>query len=199
VALCQRCRPAPIVAPHSVPWRPTIARVLPGELGAILPRPRPRKDVEQLERWAAERERYRTLVAGREATVAEMPKSCVSARKQIMGAAGWRRDRLTYWLVEDTERGELVHSVALVTVVRIVSDMRLSAVLAAGFWENGAWSGGIIRTPLPFAPAALNEWITRARGEAWSPPSCLRCGRTVRMRGDGETYKHKTIEGQECA
>lgn len=208
LALCQACRPAPYVAPHSVPWRPTIARVLPGEglaPEAILRAPRARKDVEQAVRLAFERNRYRTLVAGREAAPAEIGRSCAEARKAVMGAPGWRLDRVTYWMAEDTERGELVHGLALVTVVRIVPDIPSTAVLAAGFWENQRWQGGIVRRPVAYAPASLEEWIARARGEPWTPPPptpqvpCLRCGREVRLRTDGQPYKHKTTEGNECA
>lgn len=166
--------------------------MLPGERGAILPRPRPRKDVEQAERWALERDRFRTLVAGREASDAEIGPSCAAARRAVRGAAGWRLDRVTYWLAEDTERGELVHGLALVTVVRIVPELQATAVLAAGFWENQRWQGGIVRTPVPYAPSTLDEWVARARGEAWTPPSCPRCGRTgVRTRQDGQPYAHQ--------
>src|SRR5207253_2533941 len=109
LARCWRCLPTPLVPRVGLtPWRPTIARVLPGELGPIVPHDgRTVKERESAAALAAARERYRVLVSARPAERSEMPQAAVDARKGIMGAPGWRLDRMTYALAEDTERGEL--------------------------------------------------------------------------------------------
>lgn len=193
LAQCYRCLPAPLVPRVGLtPWRPTIARVLPGELGPVVAHDgRTVKERESATALAAARSRYRVLVPARPAERSEMPKSLVDARKGIMGAPGWRLDRLTYAMAEDTERGELMHTVALVTVV--------GATLAVAFWEGGRWASGHIMAPYHRRCPTADEWYVRARGELWTPPSCPRCGRLgVKTRQDGATYKHKTTDGEEC-
>jgi hypothetical protein len=180
-ALCWRCRPAPVIAAHSVPWRPTVARVLPGELGAVVPHDgRTAKERESAAKLAAERARYRVLVPARPAVYADaVPQACVDASRQLMGAKGWLWDSITYAQAEDTERAELVRSIALATVV--------DNVKGVAFWENGRWAGGMTLSPTHHSCSTLDEWITRARGEEWTPPSCPRCGRLgVKTRQDGD-------------
>lgn len=182
-ALCQACRPAPVVT--VVPWRPTIARVLPGELGAVLPGRLDRADAELVERTRAARERYRVLVPSRPAEPSEIgkgPRAVLALLPDVLD------DEVTYACAEDTERGELVRSI----VVR---------VLGAGYgsWEEGAWSSGLATHPSPHLCGSLDEWLQHVRGLDWTPPSCPRCGRMgVRVRGDGEPYKHKKTDGMGC-
>lgn len=185
-ALCQSCRPAPAIAPHSVPWRPTIARVLPGELGAILPSP-----IER--RAAAERPapRYRVLTPSRDATPDEIGKG----PRAVLTALSENGDltHVTYACAEDTERGELVRTI----VVRVLGS-------GYGGWEEGAWSSGLATHPRPHLCGTLDEWLQHVRGLDYVPPSCPRCGRTpVRIKNDGQPYAH-TRQGwhpplrQEC-
>lgn len=190
LALCQYCRPAPVIAPHAVPWRPTIARVAIGELAPVVPHDgRTAKERESAAKLAAERGRYRVLTPARPAERHEMPQAAVDARKEVMGAPGWRADRMTYAVAEDTERGELVRSVALVTLV--------GPWRGVAFWENGQWSVGMTVAPAHHRCTTVDEWITRARGEAWTPPSCPRCGRIVRLKLDGQPYIHNRIGTKE--
>jgi len=189
-ALCWRCRPAPAL--RVVPWRPTLARVLPGEHGAVVPHDgRTKAERVSAAKLAVERARYRVLVPARPAQRHEMPAAAVDARKEVMGAGGWRWDSVTYAQAEDTERAELIRSIALATIV--------GNVKAVAFWENGRWSSGMTLSPTHHSCTTLDEWVTRARGEEWTPPSCPRCGRSgVKTRQDGQTYKHKTIDGEDC-
>jgi hypothetical protein len=183
-ALCQGCRPAPVVT--VVPWRPTIARVLPGELGAILPGRLDRADAELVERTRIAKERHRVLTPSRPATPEEIGRG-VRAVLTLLSENG-DRIHITHACAEDTERGELLRSI----VVR---------VLGAGYgaWEEGAWSSGLAAYPRAHLCGSLDEWLQHVRGLDWTPPSCARCGRLgVRVRGDGEPYKHKTTDGMEC-
>ncbi len=191
-ALCWRCRPAPVIAPHSVPWRPTIARVLPGELGAVVPHDgRTTKERESAAKLAVERARYRVLVSARPAQRDEMPAAALAAIDELQDGRGPQCVWATYAQAEDTERAELVRSIALATVV--------DNIKGVAFWENARWSGGMTLSPMHHSCSTLDEWIARARGEEWTPPSCPRCGRLgVKTRQDGATYKHKTIDGEDC-
>lgn len=188
-ALCWRCRPAPAL--QVIPWRPTIARVLPGELGAVVPHDgRTKKERESAAKLAVERARYRVLVPSRTAQRDETPQACVDAARQLMRARGWLWDSVTYAQAEDTERAELVRSIALTTIV--------GNVKGVAFWENGRWAGGMTLSPTHHSCGTLDEWIARARGEEWEPPSCPRCGRAgVKTRQDGQTYKHDRINTKE--
>jgi len=185
LALCQNCRPAPAIPPHSVPWRPTLPRILLGELGPVVPHDgRTAKERESAAKLAVERQRYRVLVPARPAQRDELPAAAISMIDMFPGG------RATFAMAEDTERGVLMRSVAL---------WLARPVRAVAFWEDGRWSSGHIMGPYFRRCAGADEWIARARGEAWTPPSCPRCGRTgVKTRQDGQTYKHKTIEGEEC-
>lgn len=195
-ALCATCLPAP-TAHHTVGavrWRPTVARVAVGELGPVVAHDgRTAKEREGAAKLVLERARYRALVPARPAQRDEMPAAAVDARKEIMGAPGWRADRMTFALAEDTEHGALVRSIALVTLV--------GPWLSAAFWEDGRWSVGMTMAPVHHHCATADEWVARARGEAWTPPSCPRCGRIgVKTRQDGQTYQHNRIGTKEaCA
>lgn len=188
IALCQRCRPAPVPPlPGTVPWRPTIARALPGELGAVVPHDgRTKKERESAAAYALERVRMRVLVPAREATPDEIGRG---ARAIIDELRFTSRVSVTYSCAEDTERGELVRSIAI-------------RVPAGGYavWENNRWSSGLSAHPSPHLCGSLDEWINHVRGLDWTPPPCPRCGRVgVRMTQAGLPYKHKTIDGEECA
>jgi hypothetical protein len=191
-ALCWRCRPAPVIAAHSVPWRPTIARVLPGELGPVIPHDgRTTKERESAAKLAAERLRYRVLVPARPAQRHEIPAAALAAIDELQDGRGPQCVWATYAQAEDTERAELVRSIALASVV--------DNVKGVAFWENGRWSSGMTLSPTHHSCTTLDEWIVRAQGEEWTPPSCPRCGRVgVKMRQDGQPYKHKTISGEDC-
>lgn len=191
LALCQRCRPAPVPPlPGTVPWRPTIARVLPGELGAIVAYDgRTKKERESAATQAVDRARMRVLVPAREATPDEIGRGVRAMVDQLQDGMGHQACRVTYSCAEDTERGELVRSVAV-------------RVPAGGYavWENDRWSSGLSAHPSPHLCGSLDEWINHVRGLNWTPPSCPRCGRVgVRMTQTGQPYKHKTINGEECA
>lgn len=177
-ALCQGCRPAPVVSARSVPWRPTIARVPPGQIGAILPSKQDRADAELIERTRAARKRYRVLTPSRDAAPDEIGKGPRTVLKALHDD-GWVVARATYACAEDTERGELVRTI----VVR---------VLGAGYagWEEGAWVSGLAAYPRPHLCATLDEWLQHVRGMDYVPPSCPRCGRAVRIKNDGQPYTH---------
>lgn len=179
-ALCQACRPAPVVT--VVPWHPTIARVLPGELGAILPGRLDRADAELVERTRAARERYRVLVPSRPEPP-ELIGRGPRAALDVLHGDGFVVAWATYSCAEDTERGELLRTI----VVRVPNR-------GYGAWEEGAWSSGLAAHPTPHICRSLDEWLNHVRGLGWAPPPsppCSRCGRLgVRVRGDGEPYKH---------
>jgi hypothetical protein len=189
-ALCWRCRPAPVL--RGSPWRPTIARVLPGELGPVVPHDgRTAKERESAAKLAVERLRYRVLVPARPAQRHEIPAAALAAIDELQDGRGPQCVWATYAQAEDTERAELVRSIALASVV--------DNVKGVAFWENGRWAGGMTLSPTHHSCATLDEWLARARGEEWVPPSCPRCGRVgVKTRQDGQPYKHKTINGEDC-
>lgn len=162
------------------PWHPTIARVLPGELGAILPYIRDRADVDRRAGQEAARERYRVLVPSRPAEGHEIGKGPRAAIDQLQDGVGPQVVWATYACAEDTERGELLRTI----VVRVPGQ-------GYGAWEEGAWSSGLAAHPRPHLCGSLDEWLNHVRGLDWAPPSCPRCGRLgVRVRGNGEPYKH---------
>jgi hypothetical protein len=162
-----------------------------GEHGAVVAHDgRTVKERESADKLAVERARYRVLQPARDAQSDEMPRAALEAREAVAGAPGWRWGRATFALAEDMERAELVRSIALTTVV--------DNVKAVAFWENGRWSVGMTLSPAHHHCATLDEWLTRAVGEAWVPPSCPRCGRLgVKTRVDGQTFKHMKIDSKE--
>lgn len=190
-ARCWKCLPAPLVPRVGlVPWRPVVPRMLPGELGPVLPYDgRTVKERESATKLAAERARYRVLVPARSAARDELSsgaRCALGAMEALPGAVA----RATFALAEDTERSELVRSVALVVIV--------GGIKAVAFWENGRWSSGHIMAPYFRRCPGQDEWMARVRGEAWVPPSCPRCGRLgVKTRQDGQTYKHDKINTRE--
>lgn len=175
LARCWRCLPAPLVPRVGLtPWRPTIARVLRGELAPVLPPPVNRKEAEQAERVAAAARRYRVLTPARAARPDEIGAAARAALRQLGDPA-----YATYSVAEDTERGELLRSIAV-------------RAPRAGYavWENGLWSSALAAYPTPHLCGSLDEWLLHVRGLEWTPPSCPRCGRTVKIKNDGQTYAH---------
>lgn len=166
--------------------------MLPGELGAVVPHDgRTTKERESAAKLAAERRRYRVLVPARPARRDEMPAAALAAIDALQDGRGPQRVWATYAQAEDTERAELVRSIALASVV--------DNIKGVAFWEDGRWAGGMTLSPTHHSCGTFDEWLARARGEEWVPPSCPRCGRVgVKTRQDGATYKHKTVNGEDC-
>lgn len=173
--LCPGCRRVQHRLPADspvTPWRPTIARVLPGEFGAPIDRQRSS---------AAPAPTHRVIVPMRDALGAEL--DCARPLIDMLTAAGRFWTYATYAMAEEIATATLVESIA---VRFTLPDGRRGVAL----WWDWRWHGALLAGgPGLITREHLEALIT---GAPWPPPAvvCPRCGTAVRQNADGSPRAH---------
>lgn len=177
-ALCQDCRPAPVIPPGGVSWTPARPRVVVGELVDAIhlaSRPAPGSAPDP-----------RVLIAAHDVLPTYRGTPGTRSAHRAAEARSDCRVRLTYALAMAPD-GAPVES--LVLRLRHVGTDR---VLGHFGWVNGQPQSGWIRDNWP-PIVGIAEFMCWLEGRPYAA-ECPRCGKRIRLKGDGGFYAHKCAQ-----